>query len=374
MQKQAPSVGRILIAAGFAISCFLLIMFLWIAFGGPVPLKAKSYRITAYFPEATQLAAESDIRIGGVSVGKVKEVKLAPPDKRIEGYDTTEAVLEIRPEFAPISDDARAILRQKTLLGETYVELTSGTEPGTTDNVSLGAAAGVYRRRGRGGRVDPRGRHARGDGHAQRDPDRRDLQRARPRDSHRLPAVAAVGRGGGQGPLARLERRLRQHRPVHHGRVVDARDPEGAEGVRAGARARHRRGLRGRVRARSGPGRRDHRLRGDLRRPRRRRRRACREHHDPAHLPARVAPDARAPRRVPGGHAPARPEAAAGRKRHQPDARQRARSSRPTSRTSSATSIRSSTHPRTASPRSSASLARKGSSRSWTPWTRSSRT
>ncbi|MDQ2675387.1 MAG: MlaD family protein, partial [Actinomycetota bacterium] len=143
MQKQAPSIGRILIAAGFAISCFLLIMFLWIAFGGPVPLKAKSYRITAYFPEATQLAAESDIRIGGVSVGKVKEVTLAPPDQRIEGYDTTEAVLEIRPEFAPISEDARAVLRQKTLLGETYVELTSGTEPGTSDNVSLGSAAGV---------------------------------------------------------------------------------------------------------------------------------------------------------------------------------------------------------------------------------------
>ena len=143
MQKQAPSVGRILIAAGFAISCFLLIMFLWIAFGGPIPLKAKSYRVTAYFPEATQLAAESDIRIGGVSVGKVKEVKLAPPEQRIEGYDTTEAVLEIKPEFAPISEDAQAILRQKTLLGETYVELTSGTEPGTTDNVSLGAASGT---------------------------------------------------------------------------------------------------------------------------------------------------------------------------------------------------------------------------------------
>ena len=85
MQKQAPSVGRILIAAGFAISCFLLIMFLWIAFGGPIPLKAKNYRITAYFPEATQLAAESDIRIGGVSVGKVKEVKLAPPGQANRG-------------------------------------------------------------------------------------------------------------------------------------------------------------------------------------------------------------------------------------------------------------------------------------------------
>jgi len=141
MQKQAPSVGRILIAAGFAISCFLLILFLWVAFGGPVPLKPESYKIKAYFPEATQLAAESDVRIGGVSVGKVKSVELAPIEARIDGYDTTAATMEIRPEFAPISNDAQAILRQKTLLGETYIELTSGTEPGESSAVSLGAAA-----------------------------------------------------------------------------------------------------------------------------------------------------------------------------------------------------------------------------------------
>jgi phospholipid/cholesterol/gamma-HCH transport system substrate-binding protein len=144
MQKQAPSIGRILVAVGFTLSCFGLILFLWIAFGGPIPLKPESYRITAYFPEATQLALESDVRIGGVSVGKVKEVGLAPPDQRVNGKDTTEAVIEIEPEFAPISDDARAILRQKTLLGETYVELTSGTEPSKdAAPVSLGAAANV---------------------------------------------------------------------------------------------------------------------------------------------------------------------------------------------------------------------------------------
>ena len=144
MQKQAPSIGRILVAVGFTLSCFGLILFLWIAFGGPIPLKPESYRITAYFPEATSLAQESDVRIGGVSVGKVKSVDLAPPEYRVNGKDTTEAEIEIEPQFAPISSDARAILRQKTLLGETYVELTSGTEPGQdAAPVSLGAAANV---------------------------------------------------------------------------------------------------------------------------------------------------------------------------------------------------------------------------------------
>ena len=142
MQKQAPSIGRILVAIGFALSCFGLILFLWIAFGGPIPLKPRSYEITAYFPEATQLATESDVRIGGVSVGTVKTIELAPEDERVNGQDTTQATIEIDPEFAPISSDARAILRQKTLLGETYVELTAGSKPGSVP-VSLGASGGA---------------------------------------------------------------------------------------------------------------------------------------------------------------------------------------------------------------------------------------
>ena len=122
MQKQAPSIGRILVALGFALSCFGLLLFLWITFGGPIPLHPKSYRFTADFAEGITLQKESDVRIGGVSVGKVKEVTL-PPDS-----NATRATIEIESQYAPISSDARAILRQKTLLGETYVELTPGSK------------------------------------------------------------------------------------------------------------------------------------------------------------------------------------------------------------------------------------------------------
>ena len=71
MQKQAPTLGRLLVMAGFALSCFGLLLFLWLAFGGPIPLKPKGYRIHVAFPEATQLATQADVRIAGVSVGKV---------------------------------------------------------------------------------------------------------------------------------------------------------------------------------------------------------------------------------------------------------------------------------------------------------------
>jgi phospholipid/cholesterol/gamma-HCH transport system substrate-binding protein len=120
VQKDAPSLGRILAMVVFALSCFGILTFLWISFGGPVPLKPKKYELTANFPEATTLAEAADVRISGVTVGKVRSKAL---DK---GANRTKVVLSIDPKFAPIPRDTRAILRQKTLLGETFVELTTG--------------------------------------------------------------------------------------------------------------------------------------------------------------------------------------------------------------------------------------------------------
>jgi phospholipid/cholesterol/gamma-HCH transport system substrate-binding protein len=122
MQKQAPNVGRLLIMVGFAFSCFGLILFLWLAFGGSIPLKPKGYQFQTSFPEATQLAKEADVRISGVPVGKVKTIK----DSKKTGLSNV--TIEMDRKYAPVSVDARAILRQKTLLGETYVELTPGTK------------------------------------------------------------------------------------------------------------------------------------------------------------------------------------------------------------------------------------------------------
>src|SRR4051794_39844444 len=124
MQKSAPSLGRILVMVGFALSCFGLLLFLWLAFGGPVPLKPKGYRLTVSFKEAGQLSQEADVRISGVSVGKVKVIK---SDKSTGRSDAT---IELDKQYAPLPRDTRAILRQKTLLGETYVELTPGNRSG----------------------------------------------------------------------------------------------------------------------------------------------------------------------------------------------------------------------------------------------------
>jgi phospholipid/cholesterol/gamma-HCH transport system substrate-binding protein len=135
MQKQAPSLGRVLVMAGFALSCFGLILFLWLAFGGPIPLKPQGYRFTVSFKEAGQLAQEADVRISGVSVGKVKEIDPNPTTGE------SDATIEMDERYAPVPRDTRAILRQKTLLGETYVALTPGS-PGA-GNVPDGGRLGA---------------------------------------------------------------------------------------------------------------------------------------------------------------------------------------------------------------------------------------
>jgi phospholipid/cholesterol/gamma-HCH transport system substrate-binding protein len=122
MQKQAPTIGRLLVMVGFALSCFGLLLFLWLAFGGPIPLKPKGYQVNVSFAEGTQLAVEADVRVSGVPVGKVKTVEPNAETGR------SDALIQIEERFAPIPKDTKAVLRQKTLLGETYVELTPGNK------------------------------------------------------------------------------------------------------------------------------------------------------------------------------------------------------------------------------------------------------
>ncbi len=59
-----------------------------------------------------------------MNVGKVKTKELA------EGGRSTLVEVEIDEPYAPIPEDTRVILRQKTLLGENYLELTPGPGDG----------------------------------------------------------------------------------------------------------------------------------------------------------------------------------------------------------------------------------------------------
>ena len=136
MSKRAPSTTQLLVITAFALSCFGILLFLWITFGGATPFKAKSYQVKVPFTEASQLAEQSDVRISGVDVGKVESIELGPQGKEAV------ALLNIDDKYAPLPRSTRAMLRTKTLLGETYVELTPGSkgEPPLEDGGTLPSA------------------------------------------------------------------------------------------------------------------------------------------------------------------------------------------------------------------------------------------
>jgi virulence factor Mce-like protein len=118
MNKHRPTVAQIAVMVAFALSCVGLLLFLWSSFGGPVPMRAKAYEVTARFRDGSQLARYSDVRVSGVTVGKVVSIRSED--------GTAETRLRIDPELAPLPRDTRAMLRTKTLLGETFVALSTG--------------------------------------------------------------------------------------------------------------------------------------------------------------------------------------------------------------------------------------------------------
>ncbi|HWE08117.1 MAG TPA: MlaD family protein [Solirubrobacteraceae bacterium] len=120
METSTPSIGKILTMVLFTLSCIGLLLFLWLSFGGTIPFNPQGYEFRVAFRNADQLATQADVRIAGVSVGKVIAKSLDPQGNR------TIATIEMNNKFAPVRRDTEAILRTKTILGETYVQLTPG--------------------------------------------------------------------------------------------------------------------------------------------------------------------------------------------------------------------------------------------------------
>ena len=216
MQKQAPSITQLAIIAGFTLSCFGLLLFLWVSFGGPTPLKAQGYTFKVPFKEAGQLAEQSDVRISGVSVGKVTGIDLG------SGEDAGSAVatVELNNTYAPVPENTRAILRQKTLLGETYVELS----PGDRNDSNL--PDGGELPRGPGGALGRAGR---------------DLPHLQRQDPGRLPELDGRRRGRLQGAWPGTERRARPARADPHRRRQGRTGARHPAGRGAPVRPQHRR-------------------------------------------------------------------------------------------------------------------------------------
>jgi virulence factor Mce-like protein len=106
------------IFAGYSIAALVVLGFLARQMGGEFFLQPV-YHVKAVFATGSQLVVGDDVTIAGLRIGRVDS--LSPE------ATGTEARLSVHPQFAPLFDDARAVIKAKNLLGETYVELTRGS-------------------------------------------------------------------------------------------------------------------------------------------------------------------------------------------------------------------------------------------------------
>jgi phospholipid/cholesterol/gamma-HCH transport system substrate-binding protein len=93
----------------------------WFAFSKDLPF-TQTYRIHAVFKNSNLVAPRSPVRIAGIDVGKVVEVK------RYKNTDHAIVTMEIEDSGRPVRDDATMKVRPRLFLeGNFYVDLKPGT-------------------------------------------------------------------------------------------------------------------------------------------------------------------------------------------------------------------------------------------------------
>jgi phospholipid/cholesterol/gamma-HCH transport system substrate-binding protein len=119
--------------AAFLSAMALIFGVLWVNFGGSIPGITGGYTVTAALAETQNLVYDSEVRMAGVPIGKIRGLERTA--------DAVDVKLQLRGDAVPLHEGAKVVLRAKTLIEETYLEVTDGTGPEIADGGRLPASA-----------------------------------------------------------------------------------------------------------------------------------------------------------------------------------------------------------------------------------------
>ncbi|HYH51181.1 MAG TPA: MlaD family protein [Acidimicrobiia bacterium] len=119
--------------AAFLVAMALIFAVLWVNFGGSLPGITGGYSVTASLAETQNLVYDSEVRMAGVPVGKIRGLERTP--------GAVDVKVELRGDAVPLHEGARVVLRAKTLIEETYLEITDGSGPEIPDGGRLPPSA-----------------------------------------------------------------------------------------------------------------------------------------------------------------------------------------------------------------------------------------
>lgn len=125
---------RLTVLVAFGAMCALIFGYLWVNSGGRIAGVSKDgYLVSVRIPHVANLVYDSDVMIAGVKVGKVSDLKV----------DGNEADVTMRfTKAGPLHKGATVQVRQKTLVDETYLEVTDGKGVALPNRSALAAGAG----------------------------------------------------------------------------------------------------------------------------------------------------------------------------------------------------------------------------------------
>ena len=122
--------GRMVVLAIFLLISFAMFVYMLEQTGYKVPLlDAKPKTLTVYMDNLDNLVPASQVQIAGVRVGQVLDSEATPQGGQ--------AIFEITPDHWPLHQGLKVRLGQRSLVGESYLELHDGNGPPLAEGTVL---------------------------------------------------------------------------------------------------------------------------------------------------------------------------------------------------------------------------------------------
>jgi phospholipid/cholesterol/gamma-HCH transport system substrate-binding protein len=122
MTKVSNPAGKVIAILLLTLGAAIILGYYYVTAGGRLPFSGHLYTITAEVQDPQALLKHADVRAAGVKVGSVSDIS-----NKVMGRDTIAMVqMQLNGNIAPVYKDATVLIRQKTLVGENYVEIARG--------------------------------------------------------------------------------------------------------------------------------------------------------------------------------------------------------------------------------------------------------
>lgn len=126
---------RLSVVAAFVVTSAVLFLYFWDSVGGHIPFVSHApYELAFNVSKVDNLVPQSDVTLDGVQVGKVESV-------RVTKNGQAHVEIGIDREYVPMHAGLTARIEAKTLVEETYVNLSDGHGAKLPDHATIPTAA-----------------------------------------------------------------------------------------------------------------------------------------------------------------------------------------------------------------------------------------